>query len=86
MSNRSMPAPSPVKAAEGVKVEEAAAPRGVRVIASRDGWYKCQRIKEGVEFVIDSIEQSGQWMRCLDSELEKKRVEMLKQKKLKAGR
>lgn len=54
---------------------------GIKVEATRKGFYNQMRYKEGDQFVIRSEEEFGEWMKCLDPSMEKKRAEFFKQKK-----
>lgn len=54
---------------------------GIKVKAIRAGFFKQKRIREGDEFTIKNFDQVGEWMRCLDKELEKKRVKFYEDKK-----
>jgi len=56
---------------------------GIAVTATRRGFFAQQRIKEGEEFIVKAFESLGDWMKCKDSELEKKRIQFLKDKKAK---
>lgn len=55
--------------------------RAIEVVATRPGFYNQTRLKEGQEFVIAKFDHLGEWMRCKDPVLEKKRVEFFKKKK-----
>lgn len=57
--------------------------KGIAVMATRDGFYGQQRYSSGDEFVVKSFEKLGLWMKCEDSNIEKKRVEFFKKKKAK---
>lgn len=61
-----------------------AAQRGIKVVATRKGFYNQMRYREGEQFVIRSEEDFGEWMKCVDPSFEKKRQEFYKQKRLKA--
>jgi len=54
---------------------------GIKVVATRKGFYNQLRIKTGDKFTVNSFEKLGSWMICEDKEFEKKRVELLKDKK-----
>ena len=54
---------------------------GIKVVATRKGFYNQMRYKEGDEFIIRSEQDFGEWMKCLDSSYEKKRLELLMKKK-----
>ena len=56
---------------------------GIDVVADRNGFYNQERISEGRPFKVKSFEELGEWMRCIDPDLEKKRVEFFKNKKAK---
>ena len=57
--------------------------QGIEVVAIRKGFYNRNRYKEGDKFFIRSEEQFGEWMKCVDPILEKKRIELYKSKKAK---
>ena len=56
----------------------------IDVVALRKGFYNQHRLAEGDEFQVKKFEDLGEWMRCKDPVLEKKRVQFLKEKKEKA--
>lgn len=56
---------------------------GIEVIATRDGFYNQQRLKKGSEFTVKKFEKLGEWMKCKDIVLERKRREFFKKKKAK---
>lgn len=58
--------------------------KGIKVVATRKGFYNQMRYSEGDEFIIKSKEDFGDWMKCVDKELEKERVKHYEQKRLKA--
>lgn len=55
----------------------------IEVVATRRGFYDNQRKTEGESFTIKNFDEIGEWMKCVDSQLEKKRLEFFKQKKAK---
>lgn len=57
---------------------------GIEVVATRKGFYGQMRKREGDVFTVPKFESLGEWMRCKDPVLEKKRVEFFKEKKKKA--
>ena len=56
---------------------------GIEVVAVRGGFFNQQRLSEGAEFKVKKFEQLGEWMKCKDKALERKRVEFFKNKKAK---
>jgi hypothetical protein len=56
---------------------------GIEVVALRKGFYNQERIKEGQVFLVKKMEDLGEWMKCLDVDTERKRLEILKSKKAK---
>lgn len=58
-----------------------AASNGIEVVATRSGFFAQQRKVEGDKFFVSKFEQLGEWMKCLDTEMEKKRVAFFKEKK-----
>lgn len=56
---------------------------GIEVMATRKGFYNQHRIQENETFKIGSFEELGDWMKCVDPDLEKKRLEILKSRKAK---
>lgn len=57
--------------------------KGIEVVATRFGFYNQDRKREGDIFFIKSEDEFGEWMKCVDSEMEKKRIEFYKNKKAK---
>lgn len=55
--------------------------KGIDVVATGKGFYNQTRHREGDKFVVKSFEEIGSWMMCLDPVFEKKRQEILKNKK-----
>ncbi len=55
--------------------------RGIEVVANDKGFYNQIRRKVGDKFIIRSEQDFGDWFRCVDPNLEKKRVEFIKAKK-----
>lgn len=49
-----------------------AAKKGIEVIALHKGFYQNRRKAEGDEFVIESFEHLGSWMKCKDKEMQAK--------------
>ncbi len=58
----------------------------VEVVALRPGVYKRDRKAKDDKFRLDSFEQLGSWMRCVDPVVEKKHQETMIEKKKRAGR
>lgn len=56
---------------------------GIKVIATREGFFGQQRLKEGSSFTVKKFENLGEWMKCEDAVIERKRVEFFKKKKAK---
>lgn len=56
---------------------------GLEVVALGKGFYNQHRIKEGDVFIIKSFEELGQWMKCVDPDLQKMHLENIKNKKAK---
>jgi len=54
---------------------------GFEAIATRPGFYNQFRLKTDDQFTIDSFEAVGDWMRMVDPDHEKKRVQFLREKK-----
>lgn len=54
---------------------------GIEVRASRDGFYNQSRYAEGQTFIVSDWSKVGMWMVCVDPFLEKKRLQLLKDKK-----
>ncbi len=93
MSNRDMPTPPSHKA--GVEEKpKAPAPgtpsnvkevknlsEGIEVVALRKGHYKTSRKKQGDKFLISSLSEAGEWMKCTNPEAEKEHQELLKKRK-----
>lgn len=88
-------APAPLDAPEHVKVinpeddNDSVIPvpltkKVIEVVAKRKGFYGQQRIRAGQSFSVASKESLGDWMTCVDKELEKERVAFFKNKKKKA--
>ena len=55
--------------------------KGIEVVALRKGFYNQHRLKENETFTVKSFEDLGEWMKCLDPDLQKKHFENLKNKK-----
>lgn len=58
--------------------------QNIEVIAERKGFYGQQRIAKGQTFSVSSFDALGEWMICVDPELEKKRIQFFIDKKVKA--
>lgn len=56
---------------------------GIKVVATRKGFYNQTRISEGQSFIIRSFEEVAEWMSCVDPIIEKKRIQFIKDKKAK---
>lgn len=56
---------------------------GIEVIATRKGFYNQTRVYEGQEFKVKDFDALGEWMKCIDPVVEKKRVQFFKDKKAK---
>lgn len=56
---------------------------GIKVVATRKGFYGQQRIKEGQAFVCKDFKSLGAWMKCLDPVLEKERQNKFNKKAMK---
>lgn len=65
------------------KIKVSVPASGIKVVALRKGFFGQQRLREGDKFVVSSLQELGEWMKCEDSNLEKQRVEFFKQKKAK---
>lgn len=78
-------APAPVIKDAGEMDSDVAMPlvpkSGIKVVATRKGFYNQLRVKEGDEFIIKDFSKIGEWMKCVDPALERKRVEFYKNKK-----
>ena len=95
MSNNRMPPPpdasSPVENQEGSEVapeapkapEKKTKPAGIEVLATRAGFFRGIRYKEGDRFLIPGVDKLGQWMRYADNRLEAERQREIKAKKAK---
>ena len=57
--------------------------KGIEVVATRNGFYNQSRYREGDSFLIKSEQEFGEWMKCVDPEMEKKRIEFYKNRKAK---
>jgi hypothetical protein len=55
--------------------------KGIECVASRKGFYNQTRLREGDSFTLRSENEFGDWFKCVDKDLEKKRVEFIKMKK-----
>ena len=56
--------------------------RTIEVIATEKGFYKQMRKSEGDVFTVEKVEQLGSWMKCTDSVMEKKRQDLMKERKM----
>lgn len=56
--------------------------KGIRVVATRKGFYNQMRYKDGDQFLIRSEADFGEWMKCLDPGMEAKRLKFYEQKRL----
>jgi len=56
---------------------------GIKVVALRKGFYNQERIKENQEFLVKNFSDLGEWMKCVDPDLERKRMLEMKSKKAK---
>jgi len=54
---------------------------GIEVIALRPGFIGQRRRKVGDRFKVAKFEALGEWMKCVDPTIEKKRIEFFKEKK-----
>lgn len=79
-SDFTLPAPEH-KMEEVVETKTNTESEGIDVVATRKGFYNLQRLREGDVFKIKNFKEIGEWMKCLDPDLEKKRLEILKNKK-----
>lgn len=57
---------------------------GIEVVAIRKGFYNQTRIDVGKKFKVKKKEDLGEWMECVEFDLERERVKILKEKKEKA--
>lgn len=55
---------------------------GIEVVALRAGFMNQDRKVEGDKFTVPTFNDLGEWMKCVDSTLEKKHQEIIKAKKL----
>jgi hypothetical protein len=55
--------------------------KGIEVVATRKGFFRQSRRREGDVFVVPSFELLGDWMKCTDPNLEKQRLQMIKERK-----
>lgn len=56
---------------------------GFEAVATRSGFYGQSRLREGDTFQMAAFEDFGEWMKFLDPDIERKRVQFLKEKKTK---
>ena len=66
-----------------IKLPQAPTKKVIEVVATRKGFYNQNRIKEGEKFNLRSEAEFGEWFKCINPVLEKKRQEFLKNKKAK---
>ena len=59
---------------------------GIAVTATMKGFYGQMRKKEGDKFNVAKFESLGEWMICDDKEVDKKRKEFLRLKKIKKAK
>lgn len=57
--------------------------KGIEVIAIRGAFFRQHRVKEGDKLIIKSEAEFGEWMKCVDPLMERKRKEFYKKKKAK---
>jgi len=57
--------------------------KGIEVVAMAKGFYNQNRYVEGDKFSIRSEQEFGEWMKCVDPAMEKRRIEFYKNKKAK---
>lgn len=55
---------------------------GIEVIANRKGFYNQRRLVTGDKFKVKNFEALGEWMNCVDPVIEKQRVKVLQEKKV----
>lgn len=56
---------------------------GIKVVATRKGFFGQLRLAEGNEFTVYSSKQFGDWFKCVDPVFEKQRKQFIKDKKAK---
>lgn len=71
-------APEQSGADEPVKIS---VKKGFDVIATRNGFYKGQRLSEGDKFSILGMEEAGDWMQAVDKSIHKQMEAFLLQEK-----
>ena len=59
------------------------AKHGIEVVALRKGFHNQRRLVEGDRFTIAHFDDLGEWMKCVDLDIEKKHQEFLKKVKAK---
>lgn len=77
-----IPGPAPLSANK-VEAKVAKVAGGIQVMALRKGFYKGSRKSEGNVFSVASMDQVGEWMKCMDPAAEAEHQKILKAKKLK---
>lgn len=55
--------------------------KGIEVVATRNGFYNQMRYRTGDKFFIRSEQEFGEWMKCVEPYLERKRLEFYRNKK-----
>jgi hypothetical protein len=79
------PVQSPAPVAQ-VKSAPVVPKKGIEVVVTRKGiWQGCRK-HEGDVLFIPVMEKVGEWMKCVDPELEKQHIAMMKERKLSAGK
>lgn len=74
---------NPVNKSANVSEVRSTPKRGIRVVATEKGFYNNLRREPGDEFIIKSEEDFGEWFYCVDPVTEAKRVDYVKNKKVK---
>lgn len=79
--------PKPVASSSGAPLanEKKVAPvsGGVEVVALGKGFFRNGRKKIGDRFVVPSLDQVGDWMKCVDKDAEAQHQEAIKYRKAK---
>lgn len=83
-SDKKMPSPNSFEMVEK-PVAMPAEPKMIEVMAMRPGFFKQIRRKVGDKFMVSDMSKVGEWMKCMDKELEKKHQDMMREKKRKAA-
>ena len=55
--------------------------KGIEVVATRAGFYNQHRKEKDDKFIVSKFKKLGEWMKCVDPVIEKKRVEFFIKKK-----